>query len=201
MDKDNKFKSYIQDWEKISGTKDIKSIKYPALELRKGLGITEFRSVCWRLFLNNLPVDSSKVSDVNGLKFDIFIFIFFNQWKETLRKNRDHYENLRQKYAITPDMNNPATDPNINNPLSQDSKVNKNFIYNDLILKYFVFYQSIWNQHFENSGVKQQIKTDVDRLYQDIEFFQSQKVKDMIISILFCYTKNHMKLNYIQVNV
>jgi len=70
-------------------------------------------------------------------------------------------------------------DPNINNPLSLDAS-------------------SSWSKYFENETLRKTILQDVERTYPEYTYFQQQWVKDMMMGILFIYSKENPDVSYKQ---
>jgi len=70
-------------------------------------------------------------------------------------------------------------DPNINNPLSLDAS-------------------SPWSKYFENEQLRKTILQDVERTYPEYTYFQQQWVKDMMMGILFIYSKENPEVSYKQ---
>ncbi|XP_068207328.1 TBC1 domain family member 5 isoform X2 [Palaemon carinicauda] len=101
------------------------------------------------------------------------------QWLKVIRVEREKYENIRLKLSVTPDVGNIALDPLLNNPLSQHE-------------------QSPWNQYFEDSELKKLIRQDVIRTFPEVEFFQSTRIRDMMVTVLFCYARQNPKISYRQ---
>ncbi|XP_064082066.1 TBC1 domain family member 5-like isoform X4 [Macrobrachium nipponense] len=101
------------------------------------------------------------------------------QWLKVVRAERERYEDVRLRLSITPDVGNVALDPLLNNPLSQHE-------------------QSPWNQYFEDSELKKLIRQDVIRTFPEVEFFQSTRIRDMMVTILFCYARQNPKVSYRQ---
>ncbi|XP_066951649.1 TBC1 domain family member 5 [Macrobrachium rosenbergii] len=101
------------------------------------------------------------------------------QWLKVVRAERERYEDVRLRLSVTPDVGNVALDPLLNNPLSQHE-------------------QSPWNQYFEDSELKKLIRQDVIRTFPEVEFFQSTRIRDMMVTILFCYARQNPKVSYRQ---
>jgi len=97
------------------------------------------------------------------------------EWVKEIQQQRQHYNNLKQKY-----LNHTIEtedDPNINNPLSLD--VN-----------------SSWYKYHEDKQLQHIITMDVSRVYPEYPFFQQQWVKDMMIRILFIFSKEYADISY-----
>ena len=74
----------------------------------------------------------------------------------------------------------PSLDPAINNPLSQEQ-------------------DSPWNQHFQDGEMRKMIKQDVVRTFPEVDFFQTQLVRETLVNILFVYARCHPEIGYRQV--
>ncbi|KAK3865498.1 hypothetical protein Pcinc_028894 [Petrolisthes cinctipes] len=101
------------------------------------------------------------------------------QWLKMLREERERYETVRLELMVTPGHDDEALDPLLNNPLSQHE-------------------QSPWNQYFEDSELKKLIRQDVVRTFPEVEFFQSQRIRDLMVTVLFCHARQHPSLGYRQ---
>lgn len=69
-------------------------------------------------------------------------------------------------------------------------------------LPYYQFFlpkQSPWNQYFEDSELKKMIRQDVVRTFPEVEFFQSTRIRDLMVTVLFCYARQHPQVGYRQV--
>ncbi|KAB7505874.1 TBC1 domain family member 5 [Armadillidium nasatum] len=150
--------SYMKEWDTICKCTDISEYRTWAFDGE--LSACRFRSICWRVFLNIFPSDSTK-------------------WLSIIRADRERYESTRHELMVTPGLMSEALDPNINNPLSQDE-------------------DSPWNQYFEDSELKRLIRLDVHRTFPEVDFFQTKRIQEMLVSILFCYARKYPKICYIQ---
>jgi len=100
-----------------------------------------------------------------------------DEWLKEIGAQREHFTLLKEKYANM--SMDEEIDPNINNPLSLDSN-------------------SPWSVYFENEQLRKTIVQDVDRIYPEYTYFQSQWVKDMMTEILFVYSKEYPDVSYKQ---
>lgn len=66
-------------------------------------------------------------------------------------------------------------------------------------LFFFYLLQSVWKQYFQDIELKKIIKQDVDRTSPGVVFFRTEKIQDIMIDILFCYSREHPDLSYRQV--
>uniref|UniRef100_A0A0P4WL95 Rab-GAP TBC domain-containing protein n=1 Tax=Scylla olivacea TaxID=85551 RepID=A0A0P4WL95_SCYOL len=101
-------------------------------------------------------------------------------WLKVIREERENYETIRLRLMGTPGSHSDeALDPLLNNPLSQDQ-------------------ESPWNQYFEDSELKKLIRQDVVRTFPEVEFFQSTRIRDLMVTVLFCYARQHPQVGYRQ---
>ncbi|XP_063607723.1 TBC1 domain family member 5-like isoform X4 [Penaeus indicus] len=101
------------------------------------------------------------------------------QWLKVIRDERERYEDIRHRLMITPGLGDETLDPLVNNPLSQHE-------------------QSPWNQYFEDSELKKLIRQDVVRTFPEVEFFQSLRIRDLMVTVLFCYARQNPEVSYRQ---
>ncbi|XP_013395365.1 TBC1 domain family member 5-like isoform X2 [Lingula anatina] len=101
-----------------------------------------------------------------------------DQWIEKTRQKRQEYEDLKDKLITNP-RQGQAEDLSVNNPLSQAE-------------------ESPWNQFFLDNELRLTIKQDVIRTYPRIEFFHSNKVRNMMVDGLFIYAKIKPDVSYRQ---
>jgi len=99
------------------------------------------------------------------------------EWNKEEKRQRQQYEGIKQKY--TESSLDEEDDPNINNPLSLDAS-------------------SHWSKYFENEQLRKTIMQDVDRTYPEYTYFQQQWVKDMMMEILFIYSRENPDVSYKQ---
>lgn len=103
-----------------------------------------------------------------------------SEWLKVIREERENYETIRLQLMVTPGSHSDeALDPLLNNPLSQDQ-------------------ESPWNQYFEDSELKKLVRQDVVRTFPEVEFFQSQRIRDLMVTVLFCYARQHPQIGYRQ---
>lgn len=58
--------------------------------------------------------------------------------------------------------------------------------------------QSNWNSFFEENDLKKILNLDINRTYQDKELFQSTQIKEMMVNILFIWSKENKDVSYKQ---
>lgn len=55
-----------------------------------------------------------------------------------------------------------------------------------------------WNDFYQNNELKQTIRNDVDRTYQEQALFLKEETKEMMVKILFIWSKNNADISYRQ---
>ncbi|KJE95089.1 TBC1 domain family protein [Capsaspora owczarzaki ATCC 30864] len=101
-----------------------------------------------------------------------------SQWLASTLKDREEYAQLRKSTELDP-HEVPSDDLMTNNPLSAAEN-------------------NPWQQYFKDRELRQVIKQDVTRTFPESEFFQSSPLQEMMLNILFCYTRTHSDLSYRQ---
>ncbi|XP_050433362.1 TBC1 domain family member 5 [Adelges cooleyi] len=147
-------KLYEQEWNSLFNTASMDELRNIAIQ--GDLRASRFRSVCWRILLDILPLDSTK-------------------WISVIEKHRSRYEHIKQKHYNDP--HSQDTEPD--DPLSQSDS-------------------SIWKQYFKDMELKKLIKQDVVRTSPGIQFFQTERIQNTMVNILFCYSREHPDLSYRQ---
>ncbi|XP_047739687.1 TBC1 domain family member 5 [Hyalella azteca] len=102
-----------------------------------------------------------------------------SQWEAVVRQQRQSYDELRVKLSVTPGITEETEDLSLNNPLSQDT-------------------HSSWNQYFEDSEMKRLIRQDVERTFPEERFFHLPVIQEMMVAIIFCYSKEHPDVGFKQ---
>ncbi|XP_041460256.1 TBC1 domain family member 5-like isoform X2 [Lytechinus variegatus] len=102
-------------------------------------------------------------------------------WLESVRANRKKYDGFREKYiqSTKEGLMDSALDPTLNNPLSQME-------------------ESPWNKFFQDKDCRTEIRQDVVRCFPEIAFFKSEKIREMMVDILFCFAKENSHVLYKQ---
>lgn len=102
-------------------------------------------------------------------------------WMTRLQQSRKIFDELRIRMSSDPRRisTNLLLDPININPLSQQPN-------------------NPWCQYFEDRKLREIINNDVSRTYPDISFFQSQSIQDLMIEVLFIYSKSYPKISYRQ---
>ncbi|XP_067686089.1 TBC1 domain family member 5-like isoform X5 [Haliotis asinina] len=101
------------------------------------------------------------------------------QWLKVCQDWRNKYEVLKNQLIVNPRKAVDRVDIAINNPLSQDD-------------------ESPWNQFFQDNELRLTIKQDVIRTFPELEFFKSEELRDMMMNVLFCYSRTHKEIGYRQ---
>ncbi|XP_055956766.1 TBC1 domain family member 5 isoform X2 [Patella vulgata] len=100
-------------------------------------------------------------------------------WSEHSLLWRNKYEDLKNKLIVNPRKEVEGIDLSLNNPLSQNN-------------------ESPWNKFFQDNELRLTIKQDVIRTFPELEFFKSEVLREMMIDILFCFSREHYNLSYKQ---
>ena len=150
---------YTQTFRNLFGRADCTQTLLP-LALHGNLQ-NNFRSLCWRVFLNVLPSNSQ-------------------QWTSSIHTLRENYKFLVDKFHTAQRLQDSSIDLNINNPLSQAE-------------------DSPWNQHFQDTELRRLVEQDVNRVFPDLEFFQSKEIREILSNILFHFSRCHPDIGYRQV--
>jgi len=96
---------------------------------------------------------------------------------KALTQQRDEYATLIAKYVKNEDVVTKA--PLKKDPLSRDTG------------------SSGGNNYYENHDLRNMIKMDVTRTYQEIKFFDHAKIKNLLVNILFIWSKKNNSISYI----
>ena len=96
-----------------------------------------------------------------------------------MTQQRQIYTEIRNKYVIDPSEKEDV-DIGIHHPLSQAE-------------------DSIWHQYFQDNELRDTIMQDLNRLFPEIEFFQQECIKSILLHILFCYARENQQVQYKQV--
>eukprot|EP00117_Sycon_ciliatum_P008009 scpid38869/ scgid6071/ TBC1 domain family member 5 len=102
-----------------------------------------------------------------------------SSWVDAMREKRRGYAKIKQEFLDDPRDKAAASDATFNNPLSLDT-------------------ESPWNQFFQDEELKKTITQDVDRTHPDMDFFQLERIKEIMSNVLFCFARAHMDLGYRQ---
>jgi TBC1 domain family member 5 len=120
------------------------------------------------------------------ISWRIFLGIFDEnsdptEWAATALAQRQLYDQIHDKYSVIPSQNLQVhdLDPLIFNPLSPAS-------------------ENPWNNFYQDNELKQIIRNDVDRTLQERALFQKEETKEMMVRILFIWTREHAEIGYRQ---
>jgi TBC1 domain family protein 5 len=94
---------------------------------------------------------------------------------ETLKKSREYYYKEYDRFTNIRSNTKEVVD----DPLSKGTN-------------------NPWNSFFEDNELRNTIKQDVDRTYQDRDFFLSKKIKDLLSNVLFVWSKLNPTVSYRQ---
>ena len=103
-----------------------------------------------------------------------------NQWLDKIKSLRENYHFLKEKYYTSQRLQDSSIDLAINNPLSQAE-------------------ESPWNQHFQDTELRRIVQQDVIRVFPEVDYFQSNDIKEKLLNVLFIYARSHPDLGYRQV--
>ncbi|CAG9136970.1 unnamed protein product [Plutella xylostella] len=93
--------------------------------------------------------------------------------EESLKTHRNFYNDLKKKLSLDP----RTVDGD--DPLSQND-------------------ESAWNQHFCDNELKALILQDVVRTFPDELYFRGQEVQDLMVRVLFFWSRSHSHVGYRQ---
>eukprot|EP00339_Tiarina_fusa_P005127 CAMPEP_0117046714 /NCGR_PEP_ID=MMETSP0472-20121206/32295_1 /TAXON_ID=693140 ORGANISM="Tiarina fusus, Strain LIS" /NCGR_SAMPLE_ID=MMETSP0472 /ASSEMBLY_ACC=CAM_ASM_000603 /LENGTH=481 /DNA_ID=CAMNT_0004759161 /DNA_START=11 /DNA_END=1456 /DNA_ORIENTATION=+ len=101
-------------------------------------------------------------------------------WKGLIKQQRISYNQLKEEYLINPyEETDESENLLVNNPLSQVE-------------------DSPWQTYFQNKELQNEILQDIVRTYPEKEFFQEEKVRNMMLNILFIVAKRNPTTGYRQ---
>ncbi|XP_065665068.1 TBC1 domain family member 5 isoform X4 [Hydra vulgaris] len=100
-------------------------------------------------------------------------------WVNEVNEQRKIYTSIRNKYVINPYEQEKELDLEKHHPLSQSE-------------------DSIWHKYFQDNELRSLILIDLDRLSPELEFFQNDNIRSMILQILFCYAREKPEVSYKQ---
>eukprot|EP01137_Pigoraptor_chileana_P004807 Opistho-2@46963 len=101
-----------------------------------------------------------------------------DDWVRAMHDARKEFESAQGEFLSNPHAV-PVADLSINNPLSQED-------------------DSPWQRFFKDSELRQVIGQDVERTFPESDYFQSPRIRNIMMEVLFCYTKLHPELSYRQ---
>lgn len=98
-------------------------------------------------------------------------------WIEQRTQQRRNYREIKQKHILTPEMMQKSEE--IDDPLSQSK-------------------DSVWNQHFRDTELRNLIRQDVVRTNPNVDFYRKEHIQEIMIDILFCYAREFPAICYRQ---
>jgi TBC1 domain family member 5 len=98
-------------------------------------------------------------------------------WTEQRDVQRNKYKEIRQKHILDPHCLKEAEERD--NPLSQSK-------------------DSVWNQHFRDTELRNLIRQDVVRTNPNVDFYRKENIQEIMIDILFCYAREFPTICYRQ---
>jgi hypothetical protein len=145
----------------FSGEEYAFSLKNKALTC--SLTCSHTLSICWRVFLGVLPLDT-------------------NEWPATLCESRRAYEELCKVHVTDPRARAAQSGEAaavVDDPLSERE-------------------DSVWREFFKDEELRELIRRDVDRTYPEYAFFRMPAVQDLLVNLLFLYSKLNPDVSYRQ---
>ena len=97
-------------------------------------------------------------------------------WEEEVNRQRAEYDALCEELQSVPTSDQDLT---INNPLSSAQS-------------------NPWNSFHQDNELKERIRMDVERTYQERPLFQHEEIQSMLTRILLIWSKKHPELGYKQ---
>uniref|UniRef100_A0A5S6QTU1 Rab-GAP TBC domain-containing protein n=1 Tax=Trichuris muris TaxID=70415 RepID=A0A5S6QTU1_TRIMR len=122
-------------------------------------------------------IQSNKFRSIYWRLFLSCLPLQLDQWSQALAQSRQYYCSL-QDYTSRDPRNNSARF-HFDHPLSLED-------------------DSCWKQHFMDLELKARIRQDVDRTFPGIEFFVSERVREVMCRLLFIYAKENPHISYKQ---
>ncbi|VVC25426.1 Rab-GTPase-TBC domain [Cinara cedri] len=141
----------------------------------------------WKCLFSNTDIDELQELAIKGeLRTSRFRSICWRRllnilpsdssnWLTIIQQSRSTYNRIKMKHHNDPHQEDSGPD----DPLSQDDN-------------------SIWNQYFQDEGLKKIIEQDVVRTFPENQFFRAGPLQRTMVEILFCYSREHPDLCYRQ---
>lgn len=98
-------------------------------------------------------------------------------WIEQRTQQRRNYREIKQKHILNPHLLQESEEKD--NPLSQSK-------------------DSVWNQHFRDTELRNLIRQDVVRTNPNVDFYRKENIQEIMIDILFCYAREYPTICYRQ---
>ncbi|XP_077993105.1 TBC1 domain family member 5-like isoform X2 [Glandiceps talaboti] len=102
-----------------------------------------------------------------------------SEWIHTVQESRKCYQHIKDIHITNPRKEQKKEAEVVHHPLSLDE-------------------ESPWNRFFQDNELRNLVSQDVRRTFPEIEFFQTEDIRTMMVNILFCYAREHEELNYKQ---
>ncbi|KAK8897101.1 hypothetical protein M9Y10_015035 [Tritrichomonas musculus] len=101
-------------------------------------------------------------------------------WIRILKEKRSEFFTLRDKHFIKA----PDVDDDDKNAAGTDPLLNAQ--------------STEWSQFYKDQDLRQQIRTDTARAFQELEFYQKQENQDILEDLLFLFCRTHPSYGYPQ---
>ncbi|XP_070535414.1 TBC1 domain family member 5-like isoform X2 [Ptychodera flava] len=101
-----------------------------------------------------------------------------SQWVNKVQESRQKYDDIKQIHVTNPRVQKSEEEV-VYHPLSLDE-------------------ESPWNRFFQDNELRSLIAQDVRRTFPEIEFFQTEDIRTMMVNILFCYARINEDISYKQ---
>lgn len=98
-------------------------------------------------------------------------------WVEQRNQQREKYREIKHKHILDPHVLQVAQEKD--NPLSQSK-------------------DSVWNQHFRDTELRNLIRQDVVRTNPNVDFYRKEHVQEIMIDVLFCFAREFPTICYRQ---
>lgn len=98
-------------------------------------------------------------------------------WIEQRTQQRRYYREIKHKHILDPHLIQMSEEKD--NPLSQSK-------------------DSIWNQHFRDTELRNLIRQDVVRTNPNVDFYRKENIQEIMIDLLFCYAREYPSICYRQ---
>ena len=116
-----------------------------------------------------------------GLLWSIFLGVLptaREDWEKELQRGRKTFQRELDSIVRDP-RSSTGGDLSLNNPLSLAE-------------------DSPWQRHFEDTRLRDEIRRDVNRTFPEVPFFQSEDVREDMVTLLFCYARKNPHVAYRQ---
>ncbi len=131
------------------------------------------RPITWKIILNIFPCD--KISSIKN-------------WVEITKKERLDY--INKKYSKENNNSTKKSKEYFGDPLSTKTTENNTNLNNKN--------NNDWDNFFNNNKLKDIIQRDVDRTFQSNPLFRINFIKQILLNVLFIWSKENFELSYRQ---